>query len=148
MVQRGDDGWSYFPLHTIPRPLDIVWCRFPILELSKPGPKCRPGLVRSVLLNKGQTKARVEVCYGTSQLKKDRFPFDLFIENASQLTLLGLPQATRFEIDRVLQLPWSAEFFEPRRGKKTPIIGRLTQDEIAQLETLKRIRKAGRTGKS
>jgi hypothetical protein len=111
---------------------------------TKPGPKPRPGLVRSVLLNHDHTKAAVEVCYGTSKLKKDLFPLDLFIENAAQLNLLGLPQATRFEIDRTLQLPWAKEFFEPRDGTKTPIIGRLTEDEIAQLETLKRIRAAQR----
>jgi hypothetical protein len=148
MAQPGNKttGWSYYPLHTIPRPLDIVWCRFPQYGMSttKPGPKPRPGLVRAVLLNREHTKAAIEVCYGTSQLKKDRFPLDLFIENAAQLNLLGLPQATRFEIDRTLQLPWAKEFFEPRDGAKTPIIGRLTQDEVAQLETLKRIRKARR----
>lgn len=142
---QGDKAntWSYFPLHTIPRPLDIVWCRFPLQEMTtKPGPKSRPGLVRCVLLNREHTKAAVEVCYGTSQLKKDRFPLDLFIENAAQLNLLGLPQATRFELDRTLQLPWASEFFGPRDGTKSPIIGRLTQDEVSQLETLKRIRKA------
>ena len=142
-----EDDWSYYPLHTLPRPLDIVWCRFPEqgMSVDAPGPKSRPGLVRSVFLNHDHTKAAVEVCYGTSQLKKDRFPLDLFIENTSQLNLLGLPQATRFEIDRTLRLPWAREFFEPRDRSKTPLIGRLSQDEIAQLETLKRIRKAQRT---
>jgi hypothetical protein len=100
--------------------------------------------VRSVALSPDHSRAYVDVCYGTSRLNKDLHAWDLFIENAAQLNLLGLPQATRFDIDRTLVLPWSREWFEPRKGSKTPIIGRLTDLEVAQLETLKRIRRAGR----
>src|SRR5688572_29973401 len=101
--------WSYLPLHNLPRGLDVVWCRFPEADISKPGPKPRPGLVRSVELSEDHKRARLEVCYGTSQLKKDLFPYDLFIENTAQMNVLGLPQATRFEIDRTLLLPWASE---------------------------------------
>lgn len=143
MAQHGDgDDWAYFPIHTIPKSLDVVWCRFPELSPDTPGPKCRPGIVRSVELGRQQTVARIEVCYGTSKLKKDLYPYDLFVENLSQLNLLGLPQATRFELDRTVKLPWAKEFFEPRDGSKTPIIGRLSPYEIGQLETLKRVRLA------
>ena len=138
MSAHGDasepDSWSYYPIHTIPRSLDIVWCRFPNLKLDEPGPKNRPALVRAVSLNKSHTKARLEVCYGTSKLKKYSFPFDLFIENAERLTALGLPQATRFELDRTLSLPWAKEFFIPKDGSL--IIGRLGDREITRLREL------------
>jgi hypothetical protein len=135
--------WTYLPLHTIPRPLDIVWCKFPELPSKPgvPGPKLRPGLIHTVELDVDYTIARVSVCYGTSKLKKTKYPFDLFVENASQLTLLGLSQATRFEIDRLVWIPWAAEWFESKDGK-TPIIGRLSALEIGQLTALRRVRAA------
>jgi hypothetical protein len=145
MVRRGDDEqeqWTYWPLHTLPRSLDIVWCRFPELNLSEPGPKSRPGLVRSVELSTDHKRARVEVCYGTSKLKHDLYPTDLFIENASRMAQLGLTQSTRFELDRTLILPWAKEFFSPKDGSRTPIIGHLSEPEITQLETLKRLKAA------
>lgn len=149
MSQLGDGSpvWTYYPVHTIPASLDIVWCRFPQLPKTRPGPKNRPALVRTVDLSRDHAFARVEVCYGTSQLKKDRYPFDLFIENASQLTLLGLSQATRFELDRTLWLPWASEFFVSKDGPKTPIIGRLSDQEIGQLHTLVRLRRTLKRGK-
>ena len=147
MSQRGDGGspdWTYLPVHTIPNSLDIVWCRFPELPITKPGPKARPGLVRAVQLSQDHTHARVEVCYGTSKLKKSMYPYDLFIENAAQLTLLGLSQATRFELERTVFLPWAKEFFECRDGSKTPVIVHLSDSEIGQLETIKRLRRRAR----
>ena len=137
MSGHGDSqqgSWSYYPTHTIPRSLDIVWCKFPELDIAKPGPKRRPGLIRSVSLNKTHTKASVEICYGTSKLKRDLFPLDLFIENDARLTDLGLAQATRFELDRTLFLPWAKEFFEPKDGAL--IIGRLGDREIFRLRAL------------
>lgn len=137
---EGDsDTWTYYPLHALPRSLDIVWCRFPELDITKPGPKDRPGLVRSVALNKDHTKARLEVCYGTSKLKKSLYPFDLYIENAARMTEHGLAQATRFELDRTLYLPWAKEFFQPKDG--TLIIGHLGDREIARLRALSERRK-------
>ena len=137
MSARGEDdtaSWSYYPVHTLPRSLDIVWCKFPELKIDEPGPKNRPGLIRSVALNKAHTAARVEVCYGTSKLKKASFPLDLFIENAERLTALGLAQATRFELDRTVYLPWAKEFFAHKDG--VLIIGRLGDREILRLRTL------------
>ena len=138
MAQPGKKGWSYYPLVTLPRSLDIVWCRFPTAEMpSKPGPYPRPALVRSVFLNPDHTKAMVEVTYGTSNTKSDERPFDLILANAAEMAMMGLPQATRFDLDRTLRLPWAREFFEPRRDRPTPVIGHLTHSAIAQLEALK-----------
>lgn len=142
MAPPGKAGWTYFPLVTLPRALDIVWCRFPLNEaMSKPGPKSRPALVRSVFLNRAHTWARVEVTYGTSNTKNDTRLLDLIIQNATDLAEMGLPQATRFDLDRTVILPWSAEFFEPRAGYETPIIGHLNHSAVAQLEALKVLRR-------
>lgn len=108
---------------------------------SRPGPKPRPALVRAVLLDKTHTKARVEVTYGSSKLKADARPLDLILSNATHLAQMGLAQATRFDLDLTVTLPWASEFFEPRPGHATPIIGHLNQESIAQLEALKVVRR-------
>jgi hypothetical protein len=68
--------------------------------------------------------------------------FDLILQNAADLAEMGLPQATRFELDLTVTLPWCAEFFEPRTGQRSPIIGHLNHAAIAQLETLKVLRRS------
>ena len=138
MGQPGKAGWTYYPLLTLPRPLDIVWCRFPAVEMpSRPGPKPRPALVRSLYLNKDHTRARIEVTFGTSNTKMHDRPYDLILSNATERAEMGLPQSTRFDLDRTAILPWAVEFFEPRAGHRTPIIGHLSSAAIAQLEALK-----------
>lgn len=138
-------GWTYYPLSTLPRVLDIVWCRFPTHDaLANPGPKPRPALVRSVYLDKPHTRAQVEVTYGSSQLKTDTRLLDPILQNATDLAEMGLPQATRFDLDLTLRLPWSTEFFEPRPGQQSPIIGHLNFPSISQLEALKVARRKRR----
>lgn len=106
MAPAGNPGWTYYPLISLPRVLDIVWCRFPTHDSpSKPGPKPRPALVRSVFINKDHTKAQVEVTYGSSKLKTDTRLLDLILQNATDLAEMGLPQATRFDLDLTVRLP-------------------------------------------
>lgn len=144
MAPAGRLGWTYFPLVTLPRSLDIVWCRFPDRDQpSRPGPKPRPALVRSVFLNKQHTRAQIEVTYGTSKLKQDARLLDLIIANATDLAEMQLPQATRFDLDVTLTLPWASEFFEPRPGQSSPIISHLNHAAVSQLETLKVMRRTG-----
>lgn len=141
MGRHGD--WNWLPVVTAPRSLDIVWCRFPHeLDTIEPGPKHRPGLVRSVFLNPTHTRVKVEVCYGTSKLKTELYPNDLFIQNMERLNILGLTQATRFELDRVVVLPWCSEFFGPKDGAKTPILGRFGPEEVRKLDRCRRKRRA------
>ncbi len=145
MAPAGEAGWTYYPLLSLPRALDIVWCRFPTRDKpSNPGPKSRPALVRSVYLNKNHTRARVEVTYGTSNQKLDTRPLDLVLANATDLAEMGLPQATRFDLDATVTLPWCEEFFVPRPGQTSPIIGHLNYAGVSQLETLKVLRRGGR----
>lgn len=145
MAPAGESSWTYYPLLSLPRALDIVWCRFPTREYpSGPGPKSRPALVRSVYLNRAHTRARVAVTYGTSNQKLDTRPLDLLLANATDLAEMGLPQATRFDLDAAVVLPWCEEFFVPRAGQSSPIIGHLNFAAVSQLETLKVLRRAGR----
>src|SRR5690606_14752191 len=106
-----------------------------------PGPKSRPALVRGVMLNKSQTKAAVEVTYGTSQIRETEFPHDLIIQNLASLNACGLPQATRFQLDRTITLPWADNYFQPREGYSTPVVGVLDAQSTMQLEALKVLRR-------
>lgn len=136
MPQR---AWTYWPAHTAPVPLDVVWCSFPFED--KKAVKDRPALVRSLAFYASQTKLLVEVAYGTSKLRADTRDLDLVISNNEAMQCAGLPQATRFDLDRCLKLPWVKEFFPCREGYTTPIIGHLSPQTVEQLEWLKAIRK-------
>ena len=146
MGPAGKSLWTYFPLRTIPRPLDVVWCRFPLDEvgIGTPGSKTCPALVRGVLLNQGHTRAFVEVTYGTSRRTAAEYPLDLHITASAEMAEAGLSRATCFALDRVVLLPWCREFFTKRDDGVGPIIGHLSQTSIMQLEALKVIRRQGR----
>jgi hypothetical protein len=98
-------------------------------------------LVRAVLVNRDGVRSQVEVAYGTSKLKSaQRQNVDLIIQNAEQLRNMGLPQATRFDLDpdNCVWLPWASEWFEARDNMKTPVIGHLTERYEARLRRIAR----------
>lgn len=131
-----------FSVATLPSPLDVVWCRFPEDEMpKKPGPKPRPGLVRSVRLSKDHTWGAVEVTYGTSKRNPFDHPLELHIANSSDLDKIGLPQATCFVLARTVLLPWGPDFFCKREDGTGPVIGHLTPTALMQLESLKVLRR-------
>lgn len=102
---------------TVPPPASIVWCNFPQSEaLGQPGPKSRPALVFKARAATDPPGDRfyVLVAYGTSVLKSNERQYDYSIINAAELDILRLPQATRFDLDRMLWLPWARPFFAPR----------------------------------
>lgn len=137
MAQHGK-RYDFLSVLTIPRSLDFVWCKFPLEELPKaPGPKFRPALVRAIKLSPDQTMAAVEVTFGTSKLKDGEGRLDLIIQNSASLDECGLPCATRFDLDKTIWLPWASEYFEPRDGYRSPVIGSLDQMSRTQLEVLK-----------
>lgn len=129
---------TYWPAHTSPVPLDIVWCRWPFEDGG--GFKDRPALVRTLKLYDNQTKLGVEVAYGTSKLKPGLREHDLVISNAEEMAAAGCAQNTRFDLDRCLWLPWCKEFFVCRDGDQTPIVGHLHARTIQQLEFVKTVR--------
>lgn len=131
-------SWTFYntALHPV-RVCDIVWCRFPEdLMNPKPGPKPRPGLVRAVRKKKDTGDIWISVTYGTSKLKTESRPLDLFVTNAEDMVTAGLPQATRFDLDACVTLPWASEFFVIRNMYKTPVVGRLADRSRARLVKL------------
>lgn len=133
--------FTYYPTHTMPVMLDVLWCLYPEQEApERPGPKPRPALVRAVALYHQQQRVAVEVVFGTSKMSK-LHQLDLKIANIEEMAIAGLPQNTGFRLSRSLWLPWCSEFFVPREGKRTPIIGRLGDRSQMQLEALKVMRR-------
>jgi hypothetical protein len=112
-----------------PSPGELVWCRFPELPASTPGPKPRPALVAQV-----DTRADgvvVHVVYGTSQrvshLKAGEFAI-AHEANPSAFALAGLSFDTKFDFNSVVELPWTEQFFKvPPRAPhgQTPRLGTL-----------------------
>jgi hypothetical protein len=129
---------TYLPSEPTPTALDIVWCRFPYEELpDQPGPKPRPALVRSV--RRKNNKLAVEVAYGTSNMSRYGRRI-LYVCNLRDMMAAQLPQATAFDLDRRLVLPWAEEFFSGRQPGQSPIIGKLPPQSIEQLTMLQTIR--------
>ena len=128
--------WTYYPASTLPAPYDIVWCRFPEhLDLGNPGPKSRPALVMKTAVAEERLTPEVRVMYGTSRLKREERPFDFFVTNFRDMEEAGLYQATRFDFDRRLWLPWAEEFFAPPNAKyRNPAIGHLSTNSMKLLE--------------
>jgi hypothetical protein len=91
-----------------------------------------------------QTRAFVEVTFGTSQRREGERSLDLHITNAAEMAHAGLPQATCFVLDRTITLPWCSEFFTKRQDGSGPVVGHLPQTAIMQLETLKVLRRQKR----
>jgi hypothetical protein len=69
-----------------------------------------------------EDKFVVRVVYGSSKLKSDKRPFDFSISNYGTRLICRLPQATRFDLDQVVWLPWAKPFFVPRENDSTPVI--------------------------
>jgi len=73
-------------------------------------------------------KPEVQVVYGTSKLKTQTRPNDFFVVNYQEMYEAGLHEATRFDLDRILWLPWSEEFFAPISADySSPVIGHLSE---------------------
>jgi hypothetical protein len=122
-----------------PSPGDIVWCHFPFLPATQPGPKPRPALVVGVrTFEDGVT---IQVAYGTTQrttslrsgeflISKDRHPV--------AFKQAGLAFDTKFDLNKVIELPWTDRYFKvpptpnPAFGQ-TPKLGSLHASMIKAL---------------
>ena len=112
-----------------PSPGDLVWCWFPELPATTPGPKPRPAIVAGVVTR--EDGVVVSVVHGTSQ-RIDRLRAGEFairkIANADAFGLAGLAFDTKFDFKMVLELPWTEQFFKvPPRAPhgQTPKLGTL-----------------------
>ena len=91
----------------------IVWCRFPDTPALQPGPKPRPALVL-VVFDDEAPQFRVQVTYGTSQ-KVDRLyagEFRITPEDGAAFRLSGLSFATKFNLSKVVELPYNRPWFD------------------------------------
>lgn len=87
----------------------------------------------------------VHVIFGTSNLKKESRRYDFFVENMRDMDEAGLFQATRFDLDKHLWLPWAAEFFAPPNANyQNPAIGHLSENSRELLQVLLGIRRRAR----
>ncbi len=121
-----------------PAAFDIVACYFPE---SEPKPdwsvKLRPALVLNVYRDKATGAYAVRVAYGTTTLKlMQRGHIDLIIQNAAELRIIGLPMATRFDLDNTVMLPWTPTYFGCWSGYPSPLIATLTEDYVKELAWL------------
>ena len=101
-----------------PQAFSLVACYYPyaITESVEPGPKLRPALVTSVYADDTGDFA-CGVAYGTTKLKiTQRIDLDLIIQNHVHMEAVGLPKATRFDLDLIIVLPWTEEYFGCWRG--------------------------------
>jgi hypothetical protein len=82
-------------------------------------------------------RSAIKVSYGTTNLKwLMRGRVDLIIQNAAELAEIGLPMATRFDLDESNVLPWCAEFFCIPRGRSSIIVGHLNKTASQRLERI------------
>jgi len=118
MSSNGELTLEWWGSGSVPAPASIVWCNFPEhLSPGVPGPKPRPALILKVRYATQPPDGRfyVQTVYGTSKLKIGRRPNDFTISNFATLNVLRLPQATRFDLDNVLWLPWARPYFNGRK---------------------------------
>lgn len=94
-------------------------------------PALRPCLVTHVFQDTETGDCACEIAYGAKNLKilkrKDK---DLIVQNFTDMQEVGIPIATRFDLDgsKRVVLRWDLENFQPWSGFQTPRIGRLTED--------------------
>lgn len=110
---------------------DFVWCFFPQDDHLEPGPKPRPGLVLKVQSVLGEEQQfAVSVAYGTSQKVESLYSGEFLISKSDgdAFQLSGLSYPTKFNVNKVVILPYNDEWFaippQPRHGQN-PKLGTL-----------------------
>lgn len=90
---------------------DIAWCHFP--DNLNPKPKPRPGLITSTKQD-DEGNIFVIVAYGTSQ-KTDRIYRGEFriskIEHPAAYAAAGLSYDTKFDLSKIIELPYNGAYF-------------------------------------
>lgn len=101
---------------SVPKPGDIVWCRFPQEKSLQPGPKPRPALVLRVGEIDGVPA--VAIAYGTSQKVERLFPgeFAILPSDGAAYTASGLSYPTKFNLARSIELPINDRWFAVAPG--------------------------------
>lgn len=119
--------WALSP----PNLFDIVTGYYPESKPKAGTPAHRPCLVTAVYEDTESGGYACEVTFGTKSLKThQRAELDIIIINSSDLDAMGLPMATRFDLDACnrIVMEWNVKNFKPWRGYVSPKIGALILD--------------------
>jgi hypothetical protein len=79
--------------------------------------------------------AWVRVVFGTSKDPYRATLTDFTVATLQEMNVCGLKCATRFRLDREVDLPWTKEYFACLADKPTPIIGHMPEYEVRKLQT-------------
>ena len=123
---------------------DILWCRFPV-ELGKPD-KPRPALV-IVVFDDDAPEFHVRVAFGTSQRTSTLYRGEFLVSratNAPAFAASGLSYDTKFDLRKIVDLPYHTEWFAvppsaphgqiPKLGTLHPSLMRAFQAAYAECE--------------
>ncbi len=118
-----------------PNVFDIVASWWP----GDPKAELRPCLVVGRATNAlGQHMVRVH--YGTTNLKADsRGHRDLLVTDPRTVAAFGLRYPTRFDLETRLDLTYNDAVFGCVAGRRTPVIGALDAEAIAEVRRKRRI---------
>lgn len=97
----------------LPAPGDLVWCLFPEIPATEPGPKPRPALVMGV--ERREDGDVVSVVYGTSKNVTRLKTGEVAITQAKHpaaYSLAGLAYDTKFDFKVIVHLPWTERYFK------------------------------------
>lgn len=125
--KSSEPKWTTSP----PSLFDIVTGFYPESNPKGSGPALRPCLVTRVLRSRQSGKIACEIAYGTKNLKTwVRGNDDIIIQNSLHLDEIGLPFATRFNLDDNMRiiLYWEPPHFDCWSGYSSPKIGHLTEE--------------------
>ena len=131
---------------SLPEVGDIVWCLFPELPDSNPGPKPRPALVLSV--ESREDGDIVRIAYGTSQKLNKLRAGEVAITQAQHpaaYALAGLSYDTKFDFNAIVLLPWTDRYFKapPKsRHGNNPKLGTLHATVLRAVESAYRAAQA------
>ena len=116
---------------------DIVWCHFP--DNIHPRPRPRPALVL-VVFDDEAPQFEVRVAYGTSQrttaLHRGEFAI-LRDRNPAAYEVAGLSHDTKFDLNQILDLPCTTEWFSVPPAAphgQSPRLGTLHPSLVRALE--------------
>jgi hypothetical protein len=106
-------------MHWWPQPAagEFVWCRFPFDLNLIPGSKPRPALILTVYDDEAPSY-RARVAYGTSKKTGTLYSgeFRIVESDLPAFALSGLSYSTKFNLKRMIELPYNDEWFSVPPG--------------------------------
>lgn len=119
----------------IPTSGDIVLCYYPEREdPTQPGPKARPCIVLAETKDENGDSI-LHLVAGTSKKLDRLFPHEIIVKSSDMPfddATSGLRVDTKFDISRLVQVPYSEKWLMGRVSKNeliTPVIGKLNNSE-------------------